>query len=92
VEPIGEVGEDPAAKRHLIILVNGLFGSADNWDVVVECLQVPAGHRVNCRSISSEGLDDSVRRTTQRRALCMPQLVGHRLAARLDALAVATRF
>lgn len=28
-----EMGGDdgPAAKRHLIILVNGLFGSADNW-------------------------------------------------------------
>ncbi len=40
VEPVGDAADDPADKRHLIILVNGLFGSADNWEVVVECLQV----------------------------------------------------
>jgi hypothetical protein len=42
VEPLegDAAGGDAGAKRHLVVLVNGLFGSVDNWDVVVECLQV----------------------------------------------------
>ncbi len=40
MEPVCTVSDEHAAKRHLIILVNGLFGSAENWDVIVECLQV----------------------------------------------------
>ena len=41
VEPLegDAAGGDACAKRHLVVLVNGLFGSVDNWDVVVECLQ-----------------------------------------------------
>lgn len=31
----GEAG----AKTHVIVLVNGLFGAAENWDVVLEKLQ-----------------------------------------------------
>ena len=30
---------EPGAKTHVIVLVNGLFGTAENWDVVVEKLQ-----------------------------------------------------
>lgn len=42
VEPLegDAAGGEAGAKRHLVVLVNGLFGSVDNWDVVVECLQV----------------------------------------------------
>lgn len=49
VEPLKgpAAAEDPAAKRHLVVLVNGLFGSVDNWDVVVECLQVGLYERLN---------------------------------------------
>jgi len=32
-------GNDADAKTHVVVLVNGLFGTAENWTVVVEKLR-----------------------------------------------------
>lgn len=56
MEPLqgGALKDSPTAKRHLVILVNGLFGSVENWDVVVECLKVsPSPLRYSNRQVDS---------------------------------------
>ena len=57
-----------AAKSHVIVLVNGLFGSSQNWDVVLEKLQerLPAASldstlivasRASSRTETYDGID-----------------------------------